>query len=205
MAIEPAISIEDHQHATCRRRRKRALVIFSRAAESRNDLNSVIQQGVNQIEREGEMAYINYDEDQSGRYNSASYNNSRANGRFALLAILLLLVLFFWTDLWQVRSRLASLLMSEPTSVSEPIIRIPPAEAPIVKPVTEARNVTTDNVNMRAQPNNVAKVIQTLPRGTRVAFLGESHQELNGNVWLKVRVETTGGAQVGWVSQRYIE
>jgi hypothetical protein len=58
---------------------------------------------------------------------------------------------------------------------------------------------------MREQPGFYAQSSYILPRGTEVALLGESHQELDGNVWLKVRVETFEGPYVGWVNQEYVE
>jgi hypothetical protein len=86
-----------------------------------------------------------------------------------------------------------------------PNSRVMPVEGSIITPITEVRYVTADNLNMREQPGYNAQASYILPRGTNVALLGESHQELNGDVWLKVRVETFEGPYVGWVSQRYVE
>jgi len=58
---------------------------------------------------------------------------------------------------------------------------------------------------MREQPGSGAQVGYILPRGTNVALLGESYQEFDGDVWLKVRVETFEGPYVGWVNQQYVE
>jgi hypothetical protein len=49
-----------------------------------------------------------------------------------------------------------------------------------------------------------AQVRYILPRGTRVMLLDESHLGLDGEVWLRVRVETVEGTYDGWVSERYV-
>jgi hypothetical protein len=79
------------------------------------------------------------------------------------------------------------------------------AEGPIARPNAQIRRVNADSLNLREQPGNDARASYILPRGANVELLGESHQELDGNVWLKVRVETLEGTYVGWVSQQYIE
>ena len=145
------------------------------------------------------MAHIIYDNDQPCHYNSGGHYNSRSNGSYALLAIVILLVLFFWADLGWLRSNLDSRLRSNTNS------RVMPVERPIINSITEIRYVTVDNLNMREQPANNAQASYILPRGTKVEFLGESHHELNGAVWLKVRVETFEGPYVGWVNQQYVE
>jgi hypothetical protein len=145
------------------------------------------------------MPHIIYDNDQPGHYNSAGHYSSRSNGSYALLAIVILFVLFFWADLGWMRGNLDSWLRGNPNS------RVMPVERPIINSITEIRYVTADNLNMREQPANNAQASYILPRGTKVALLGESHQEFNGDIWLKVRVETFEGPYVGWVSQRYVE
>jgi hypothetical protein len=58
---------------------------------------------------------------------------------------------------------------------------------------------------MREEPTRMAPVSQVLTEGTPVEMMGESHQELNGNVWLKVGViNLYGERQIGWVDQRYV-
>jgi Bacterial SH3 domain len=145
------------------------------------------------------MAHIIYDNDQPGHYNSGGHYSSRSNGSYALLAIVILLVLFFWADLGWLRSNLDSRLRGNPNS------RVMPVERPIINSITEIRYVTADNLNMREQPANNAQASYILPRGTKVELLGESHQELNGAVWHKVRVQTFEGTSVGWVNQQYVE
>ena len=145
------------------------------------------------------MAHIIYDNDQPGHYNSTGYNSNRSNGSYAVLAIVILFVLFFWADLGGLRANLGSLLRGNPNS------RVMPVEGPIINPITGIRYVAADNLNMREQPGSGAQVGYILPRGTNVALLGESYQEFDGDVWLKVRVETFEGPYVGWVNQQYVE
>jgi uncharacterized protein YgiM (DUF1202 family) len=145
------------------------------------------------------MAHIIYDNDQPGYHNSTGYNSHRSNGSYALLAVVILFVLFFWADLDWLRANLGSRLRGNPNS------RVMPVEGPIINPITEIRYVTADNLNMRERPGSDAQVGYILPRGTRVALLGESHQEFDGDVWLKARVETFDGPYVGWVNQQYVE
>jgi len=123
----------------------------------------------------------------------------RSNSSYALLTIVILFVLFFWADLGGLRANLGSMLSGNPNS------RVMPVEGPIINPITGIRYVTADNLNMREQPGSDAQVGYILPRGTNVALLGESHQEFDGDVWLKVRVETFEGPYVGWVNQQYVE
>jgi SH3 domain-containing protein len=145
------------------------------------------------------MAHIIYDNDQPGHYNSTDYPGSRSNSSYALLVIVILFVLFFWADLGGLRANLGSWLRGNPNS------RVMPVEGPIINPITGIRYVTADNLNMREQPGSGAQVGYILPRGTNVALLGESYQEFDGDVWLKVRVETFEGPYVGWVNQQYVE
>lgn len=151
------------------------------------------------------MAHIIYDNDQPGHYNSAGRYGSRSNGSYALLVIVILFVLFFWADLGGLRANLDSWLRDNSNSRVMPNSRGMPIEGSIRNPVTEIRYVTADNLNMREQPGSDTQSGYILPRGTKVALLGESHHERGGDVWLKVRVETFEGPYVGWVSQQYVE
>lgn len=145
------------------------------------------------------MAHIFYDNDQPAHHDSAGHNRFRSNGSYALLAIVILFVLFFWADLGWMRGNLDSLMRGSRNSTAQPI------EDSRIRPITEIRQVTADRINMREQPGNDARVSWILPRGTKVALLGESRQGPDGDVWLRVRVETNEGTHAGWVSQRYIE
>jgi hypothetical protein len=150
------------------------------------------------------MAHIIYDNDQPGHYNSTGYHGS-SNSGYALLAIVILLVLFFWGDLGWLRANFDSRLRGNPNSSVMPNSRVIPVEGSTINPITSVRYVIADNLNMREQPGFYAQASYILPRGTEVALLGESHQERDGNVWLKVRVETFEGPYLGWVNQQYVE
>jgi Bacterial SH3 domain len=158
------------------------------------------------IGKEGNMAHIIYDNDHRDHYDSAGYNRSRFNGSYALIAIVILFVLFFWADLGWLRGNLDSWLRGNRNStVQSRNSTVQRVEGSRITSIAEIRHVTVDNLNLREQPGNDAQASYTLPRGTQVALLGESHHRLNGDVWLKVRVETFEGPYVGWVSQRYVE
>jgi hypothetical protein len=151
---------------------------------------------------EGNMARIIYDTEQMERNYSPGYpgyNDSRSNGSYALLAIVILFALFYWADPGWLRGNLDPWLNGRSNS------RVMTAEGPIARSNAQIRRVTADSLNLREQPGNDARASYILPRGTNVELLGESHQELDGNVWLKVRVETLEGTYVGWVRQQYIE
>jgi SH3 domain-containing protein len=145
------------------------------------------------------MAHIIYDSDQhiyndAGDYNnhrSTGYYSPRINGGLAILVIVIVLILFFWVDLPRLRGNLNSVV-------------IPEVENRVTRPNTDRRYVVADNLNLREEPINYARVNYILPRGTKVTLLGDSYQADDGGVWLKVSVETFEGIQVGWVSQRYI-
>jgi Bacterial SH3 domain len=111
----------------------------------------------------------------------------------------ILLVLFFWTDLPRLLGNLDFWLRDNRNSTVQPV------EGSRMPPITEIRRVAADGLNLREQPGNNAQASYILPRGTQVVLLGESHEETDGDVWLRVRVETFEGMRVGWVSQRYVE
>lgn len=137
------------------------------------------------------MAHIIYDNDQPANYNSARYSGLGSSGSTALLAIIILLILFFWADMPWLRDRINTTIQN--------------VENSRVKSSTEIRHVAADNLNMREQPGIEFQATYILPRGTQVQLLGESQYSFDGDVWLRVRVETLEGPRDGWVSQRYIQ
>jgi hypothetical protein len=157
--------------------------------------------------KEGNMTHLIYDSDQrfyndSAGYNShrsSGYNRPRFNGGFALLAICLLVILLFWVDLPRLRSNLNTVIIP---AVQDSVIR--PIPDTVTRLITDNRYVVSTSLNMREEPINDARVSFILPNGTKVILLGESHQGIDGDVWLKVSVETSEGRQVGWVRQRYL-
>jgi hypothetical protein len=136
------------------------------------------------------MARIIYDYDRPTYYDSAGYNRSRFNGSNALIAIVILFVLFY--------------LANQPWSRGYRSSTTQPVEASTINSIPEIRYVTADNLFMREQPGYDAQVRYILPRGTKVMLLGASHLGLDGEVWLRARVETVEGTYDGWVSERYV-
>jgi hypothetical protein len=153
------------------------------------------------------MSHLIYDSDQqfyndSEGYNSRrsrGYNHPRFKGGFALLAVGLLVIVLFWVDLPRLMSNLNTVIIP---AVQDSVIR--PIPDTVTRPITDNRYVVSSSLNMREKPINDARVSFILPTGTKVTLLGESYQGIDGDVWLKVSVETSEGTQVGWVRQRYI-
>lgn len=145
------------------------------------------------------MAHIIYDNDRPSHYNSTGNNGFRPNGGYALLAIIIVFVLFFGIDPGWLRINFNNWQQSNRNSMLQPV------EGSRMRLMTDIRHVTVDSLNLREQPSNDGQVSYILPRGTSVAILGQSHRALDGGVWLKVNVESLEGIRVGWVSQQYIE
>ncbi|MGH9845675.1 MAG: SH3 domain-containing protein [Blastocatellia bacterium] len=137
-----------------------------------------------------------------GRGYDPVYTGSRSSGGMIALLILLFLVVL---SLWNEDSWLRSRLRTAPVQVETPILA---PSAPNVSietpPVTSVGYVRADSLNMRVRPSDYAGVSFILPRGTRVTMLGEAHQELDGDVWVRVNVDTREGIQSGWVQRRYL-
>jgi hypothetical protein len=70
--------------------------------------------------------------------------------------------------------------------------------------VTDTRRVDVYELNMRESPSLNSPIKFILPQGTVVQTLNDAQQEFNGDVWIKVRVQTREGLQDGWVNSRYI-
>ncbi len=70
--------------------------------------------------------------------------------------------------------------------------------------VTFAR-VTADSLYLREGPGTEYIATYLLPYDWPLTLLGESHLDRDGDVWVRVRLETEQGLQEGWVNQRYLE
>ncbi|HKQ78459.1 MAG TPA: SH3 domain-containing protein [Blastocatellia bacterium] len=79
-----------------------------------------------------------------------------------------------------------------------------PKEPPITRDTTSAKHVTLGRLYLRENPSNSSAVSQILSRGMEVILLGEAHIDLDGNVWLRVIVETRDGRQIGWAPEHSI-
>ncbi len=71
------------------------------------------------------------------------------------------------------------------------------------EPAVPAR-VAADSLYLRERPGTQHKAHYILPRDWPVTMLEESHRATDGEVWVKVRVETQQGTQLGWVNQKYL-
>lgn len=131
-------------------------------------------------------------------YPGPAYSSRSSGGMIALLILLFLVVLSLWNEDSWLRNRLRSAPVQVETPILAPNVSI---ETPAV---TSVSYVQADSLNMRVRPSNNAGVAFILPRGTRVTLLGESHQELDGDVWVRVNVDTREGIQSGWVQRRYL-
>jgi hypothetical protein len=70
--------------------------------------------------------------------------------------------------------------------------------------MSEVRYVNAYRLNLREMPNEYSNVKFILPRGTPTELLNEAQQDLDGDVWVKVRVQTNEGPQDGWVNARHL-
>jgi Bacterial SH3 domain len=119
------------------------------------------------------------------------YSNRFNGGLVVTIAIILLLLLLYGTDLsWFRLNR---------------TVAVTPVEVTVANPAASVRYVIPDSLNLRVSPSNFAPVSYVLPRGTRVVLLGDTHLERDGDPWAKVSVQTLEGPTTGWVNQRYIE
>ncbi|MBI1762371.1 MAG: SH3 domain-containing protein [Acidobacteria bacterium] len=140
-----------------------------------------------------------YDNEGPSYYDSGGYNHPRYTGGTVLLAIVILLMFFFWADLAPLRNNLSNWISGNhnPTAL--------PAETSRTGNNTATWHVTADNLALRKKPSRLARASYALPRGTKVVLLGNTQQETAGAVWFKVRVETFRGRRIGWVNQQYLE
>ena len=123
-------------------------------------------------------------------YDTAGYNGSRPGGVLALAAVVVLLILLIWNLL--------------PSRTASSRVAVAPMEQPTAQYLTNTRFVTVDELNLREGPGGRFVASYILPRGTEVTLLGEAYRDLNGNIWLRVSVETLEGRQVGWVHGQYV-
>jgi hypothetical protein len=130
-------------------------------------------------------------------YEGSGFGGGMWGGTLAIIFLILLI-------LWFGGPWLGTTAVPTPTRTGVTTTTTRPVEAVVLNPFGDTRYVIADNLNMRLRPNNYSEVSYILPRGTRVELLGVSHQETDGDLWVKVRVNTLDGLQDGWVSSQYI-
>ena len=135
-------------------------------------------------------------------YDERDYGESRGFGGGSIAAgiILLLLVLYL--------SGYLPWFSNTPASIRTGVATTPPVNIPVnngqIGTLGGVNYVVADNLNMRQGPGNYSQVTYILPRGTQVTPLGESYREVDGDLWIQVRISTNEGPQIGWVNRRYI-
>jgi hypothetical protein len=69
--------------------------------------------------------------------------------------------------------------------------------------ITRAR-VAVNSLYLREGPGVEYVATYLLPQGWAVSYLGDSKPDNNGNIWVKVLVQTEQGPQNGWVNRNYL-
>lgn len=117
---------------------------------------------------------------------------------FVLLLILTaLVVVIYWTF---IKANSPAAPVNPPASEAR---RTEAVDLPRVD-LTDIRQVDVFELNMRERPSMTSPIKFILPRDTRVEVLNEQLQEPDGDIWVKVRVQTSEGLQDGWVDAQYI-
>lgn len=139
-------------------------------------------------------------------YEQPVYDNPNrfSGGLFAVFIVILLIFLGIWSTDYSFRSyfRPVSVSLDAPARPVTPVTVS--VDAPALRLSSDLRYVVADSLNMREGPDNYSYVTYVLPRGTRVNLLGETHQEIDGDVWVRVSVNTLDGIREGWVSRQYL-
>jgi uncharacterized protein YgiM (DUF1202 family) len=81
-----------------------------------------------------------------------------------------------------------------------------------ILPVNERRaygsgasaRVTASTLYLREGPGTQYTATYLLPQNWQVSILGETQTASDGEVWVKVRLETQQGMQEGWVNRKYL-
>ncbi|HKX28704.1 MAG TPA: SH3 domain-containing protein [Blastocatellia bacterium] len=128
-----------------------------------------------------------------------AYNN------FIVLFVVfvIILLLLYNRDTLAVRGPAVAIETNNPL----PVVSVDPGPAPVTQPIVDFRvykRVEAARLNLREKPSDYAAVNYVLLQGTRLESLGETHQDLSGGVWIRVRVDTMDGKLTGWVDQRYV-
>ncbi len=130
----------------------------------------------------GPMVYQFPPEDNSGK-------SQRNNDSFAVAVILTILIV----------GGVVFFLRERGVDLAPVIVRTMQNESAI------SARVATDILYLREGPGTEYVATYLLPYDWPLLILGEAQIDSDGEVWVKVRLETEQGTQQGWVNQRYIQ
>jgi uncharacterized protein YraI len=77
-------------------------------------------------------------------------------------------------------------------------------ETQLEPPVVTRAKVAVNSLHLREGPGVGYTATYLLPRGWAVSYLGDSKPDNNGDIWVKVLVQTEQGPQNGWVNRNYL-
>src|SRR5262245_31630695 len=77
-------------------------------------------------------------------------------------------------------------------------------EAQTYSPIVTRAKVAVYNLYLREGPGVEYAATYLLPKGWAVSYLGDSRPDNNGNIWVKVLVQTDQGPQNGWVNRNFL-
>ena len=122
------------------------------------------------------------------------YEGRGAGGSAALLVVVILVILYISGYLpW----------FTSASTTYDQRGYVTPASPVVTIPAGNIGYVTAERLNFREAPGEYALVTYILPRGTKVTMLGDSYRA-NGELWVKVQIETYEGIQTGWVNRQYV-
>ena len=77
-------------------------------------------------------------------------------------------------------------------------------ETRLEPPVVTRAKVAVNSLYLREGPGVEYVATYLLPQGWAVSYLGDSRPDNNGDIWVKVLVQTKQGPQDGWVNRNYL-
>jgi len=77
-------------------------------------------------------------------------------------------------------------------------------ETRLEPPVVTRAKVAVNSLYLREGPGVEYVATYLLPQGWAVSYLGDSRPDNNGDIWVKVLVQTEQGPQDGWVNRIYL-
>jgi len=77
-------------------------------------------------------------------------------------------------------------------------------ETRLEPPVVTRAKVAVNSLYLREGPGVEYVATYLLPQGWAVSYLGDARPDNNGDIWVKVLVQTKQGPQDGWVNRNYL-